>query len=175
MIRGRSLRRIAGLLACACVAVAGAAATTAGAQSAVDEYMLDIPGAGGSNTDQSTPPPTGAAPSDAAASGAASGSAGARGDQPGSESAAAGSAGGGNGSNEVRDRDTRQLEFDALHSGVVDASAAAQPDRRTAPEVVADTLLDGPMVPLLAALVVITGIGAWRVVRHHRTLTGAPG
>jgi hypothetical protein len=58
---------------------------------------------------------------------------------------------------------------------VVDANTAAQPDRRSAPEVVADTLLDGPMLPLLAALVVITGIGAWRLLRHRHTPTGATG
>jgi hypothetical protein len=178
MIRGRSLRRVAGLLACACVAVAGAAPTTAGAQSAVDEYTLDIPGAGGSSSGQGAPPsgaPTGAAPSDVAPSGAASASAGTGGGRPGSESAAGGSAGSGNGSSEARNRDARRLELYALHAGVVDANTAAQPARRSAPEVVADTLLDGAMLPLLAALVVITGIGAWRLLRHRHTPTGATG
>jgi len=31
------------------------------------------------------------------------------------------------------------------------------------------------MLPLLGALVLITGVGAWRVLRHRRTLTGAAG
>jgi hypothetical protein len=31
------------------------------------------------------------------------------------------------------------------------------------------------MLPLLAALVVITGIGAWRLLRHRHTPTGATG
>jgi hypothetical protein len=179
MIRGRSLRRIAGV-ACACAAVAGWAPTTAGAQSAVDEYTLDIPGSGGSGSGQNAPPsagaaPSGAAPSDAAASGAASGAAGTSPSHPGSEPGDVGSAGSGNGSSEARNPDTRRLEFDEFHSEVTGASSAGNPDPRSAPQVIADTLLDGPMLLLLGALVLITGVGAWRVLRHRRTLTGAPG
>ncbi|HSJ16881.1 MAG TPA: hypothetical protein VK920_02170 [Solirubrobacterales bacterium] len=40
---------------------------------------------------------------------------------------------------------------------------------------VADTLLDDAMLPILAALALITGIGAWRVLRHRHTPTGAAG
>jgi hypothetical protein len=180
MIRGRRLRRIAGVAcACvACVAVAGGAPTTAGAQSAVDEYTLDIPGGGGSGSGQNAPPPagaapSGAAPSEAAASGAASPSAGTSPSQPGSDSADVASARRGNGSSGARNPDTPSLEFDEFHSGVT--PSAGKPDPRSALQVVADTLLDGPMLLLLGALVLITGVGAWRVFRHGRTLSGAPG
>jgi hypothetical protein len=175
MVRGRKSRRIA-LLACACVAVIGAAPATAGAQSAVDEYTLDIPGGGGSGSSDQGAPPSGAAPS-ATSSGAAGAGTGA--DAGGSGSAGNGGSangGGGEGAAAKQRAEARQLdELDELHSGAGDTNSAVQPDRRSAPEVVADTLLDSAMLPVLGALVLITGVGAWRVLRHRRTLTGAPG
>jgi len=174
MVRGRKSRRIARLLACACVALMGAAPATVGAQSAVDEYTLDIPGGGGSGSpDQGAPPSAGAAPSSAAASGGGS-------DGGGASAGGSGSDGGesaGRGSEEsgaTQRSDARKLgELDELHSGSAATRSPVRTDSRSAPEVVADTLLDGAMLPLLGALVLITGVGAWRVLRHRRTLTGA--
>ena len=167
---------MARLLACACVALMGAAPATAGAQSAVDEYTLDIPGGGGSgSSDQGTPPSAGAAPSSAAASGSVGDGGGASGGGPASgdrESAGRGS----EGSAAKQRADAHELgELDELHSGAADTRSPVRTDSRSAPEVVADTLLDGAMLPLLGALVLITGVGAWRVLRHRRTLTGAAG
>jgi len=180
MIRGRTLRRIAGVLACACVAGAGGAPTTVGAQSAVDEYTLDIPGGGASgSSDPGAPPssPSGAAPSSGAA--AAEGSSSASGGvSEGSASAPGGGRSGSSGdvSGAKRDADTEAVgDFSKLHSGPSGFGAAVKPDPRSAPEVVADALLDDAMLPLLGALVLITGVGAWRVLRHHRTLTRAAG
>ena len=161
MIRGRTSRRIARLAACACLALAGAAPATVGAQSAVDEYTLDIPGGGGSGSGQGSPP------SSTAASGPASGSA---------RTAGGRSADKGTGPNAARNSDTGGSgDLDDGRSGTTSASSDARPDHRSAPEVVADTLLDDAMLPILAALALITGIGAWRVLRHRHTPTGAAG
>lgn len=162
MVRGRKLRRIALSVVCACAALAVAAPATASAQSGVDEYTLDIPGSGGSgSSDQGSPPSAGAAGSgDGGGSTRGEGAEGGRGGGVGSEAAARGG-------------------DDAAGSGDSGASSANAPlpptDSRSAPEVVADTLFDGAMLPLLGALVAITGVGAWRLVRHRRTLTGTAG
>ena len=171
MIRGgRSLGRIGRVAVCALAALAVAVPATAGAQSpAVDEYTLDIPGGGGSQPDD--PPPSGVEASGSSGGGGG----GATGDRSvqgggaaGGDEGTAGQAQGGSGDG---------LRYDSLHEDV-GGSGTSQPletSSRSAPEVVADSLTDGGMLPLIAALVVITGVGAWRVLRHRRTLTRAPG
>jgi len=154
---------MARLFACACVALMGAAPATAGAQSAVDEYTLDIPGGGSPSPSSGGPPSAGAAGSGSSASG------GKQGGRAAGGSAGAGGSGVGGGSASVV-----AAGFAPFHEGVGRAIDTS-PNPRSAPEVVADTLLDGAMLPLLGALVLITGVGAWRVLRHRRTLTGAAG
>jgi hypothetical protein len=155
-----------GIMAHACVLAAlviVAAPATAGAQSGVDEYTLDIPGGGSSSGGAGDPPAAGAAGSGSGSEGAGSGGQGS-------------GSGGGGGSDAKRDASKRSLdELDELHSGASGGKAPLSTDSRSAPEVVADTLFDGTMLPLLAALVAITGVGAWRLVRHRRTLTGTAG
>jgi hypothetical protein len=140
----------------------------AAAQSAVDEYTLDIPGGGGSPSGSSGPPAAGTA-----GSGSASGSGGAHSKQDTRGSGAAADTAGG------RARGDAGASSERVGAGAApfqDGTApTTNPHGRTAPEVVADTLLDGAMLPLLAALVVITGIGAWRLLRHRHTPTGATG
>jgi hypothetical protein len=174
MIRGRrSLGRIGRLLACALAALAATIPATAGAQSpAVDEYTLDIPGGGGSQSgDPGSPPPTGAEASGARGGGGAAGDGSAQGGG-GEGTAGQGQRGSGEG---VR-YDNFHEDGGASASGT--GSGTSQPldtSSRSAPEVVADSLTDDGMLPLIAALVLITGVGAWRVLRHRRTLTRAPG
>jgi hypothetical protein len=70
------------------------------------------------------------------------------------------------------------VKYDSLHEGASGVDSTSEPldtTSRSAPEVVADTLLDSAMLPVLAALVVITGIGAWRVLRSRGTLSGQAG
>jgi hypothetical protein len=171
MIRGgRSLGRIGRVAVCALAALAVAVPATAGAQSpAVDEYTLDIPGGGGSQPDD--PPPSGVEAS-GSSGGGGGGATGDRSVQGG------GAAGGDEGTAGQAQRGSGDgLRYDSLHEDV-GGSGTSQPldtSSRSAPEVVADSLTDGGMLPLIAALVVITGVGAWRVLRHRRTLTRAPG
>jgi hypothetical protein len=154
---GSSSRRVARLLACASVAVLVAAPASAGAQSAIDEYTLDIPGAGsaGSGGDPTAP------------SGGASGTAG--GGRSGLSAPAA---------RQQRQLESRgltgeqaQLQFAPFHTG----GPGLDTNSRSAPEVVADSLLDGAMLPILAGLALITGVGAWRVFRGRWTPTGGAG
>jgi hypothetical protein len=143
--------------------------SVAAAQSAVDEYTLDIPGGGGAQSGNSGGPPA----AGTAGSGSASGSGGAHSGQDTRGSGAAADSAGGRAHGDASAGADRA---GAGGGGAPFQGGAAQTtdvDDRTAPEVVADTLLDGPMVPLLAALVVITGIGAWRLLRHRHTPTGA--
>lgn len=173
MIRGgTSFGRTARLLVCAVCAVAIAAPVTASAQPAVDEYSLDIPGAGGSEpVDPNDPGGAGAVASGSGGGGggdvgSGSGSSGAGGTQDG---------GGGEGSQAGSGED---VKYDDLHEGASGVGSTSEPldtTSRSAPEVVADTLLDSAMLPVLAALVVITGIGAWRVLRSRGTLSGQAG
>ena len=172
MIRGGSrsgrIAQVVGVV----VALAVAAPAAAGAQSAVDEYSLDIPGGGGSD---SGTPSSGAPSAGATASGTPSDIS--SGGGTGVESSSGG--GGGNGADADRAEQEKQsqgqasdeLEFGAIHDG----STGLDTSSRSAPEVVADTLLDGAMLPILAALVLITGFGAWRVLRSRGTLTRQAG
>jgi hypothetical protein len=180
MIRGgRRSGRIARVVGVV-VALAVAAPAAAGAQSAVDEYSLDLPGGGTDSGDSGTPssgaPSTGATgsgtPSDTSSTDTSSGGG------AGVESTSGGD--GGNGADASRAEEERQsqgqpsdeLDFGGIHDG---GSTALDTDSRSALEVVADTLLDGAMLPILAALVLITGFGAWRVLRSRRTLSRPAG
>jgi hypothetical protein len=170
MIRGgTSLGRIGRFLACALVALAATIPATAGAQSpAVDEYTLDIPGGGGSQPDDpGSPPPTGveASGSSGGGGGGVTGDGSVQGGgAAGGDKGTAGQGHGGSGDG---------VRYDNFHEGV--GGKSLDTSSRSAPEVVADSLTDGVMLPLIAALAVITGVGAWRVLRHRRTLTRAPG
>lgn len=172
MIRGGlSTGRIAPLLVCAFVALAALAPATASGQPAVDEYTLDIPEAGSGGSDPSNPN----APSTDAGATAAGGADGT-------------GAGSGSGlspakATEARERkqergEERQADdnvaFDALHDGKVRAQGL-DTDSRSFPEVIADTVTDTAMLPIVAGLLLITGAGAWRVLRGRRTLTGQAG
>lgn len=175
MIRGGSrsgrIARVVGLV----VALAVAAPAAAGAQSAVDEYSLDIPGGGGSD---SGTPSSGAPSAGTTASGTPGDTSSGSGGGTGIESSSGG--GGGNGADAGRAEQEKQsqgqasdeLELGAIHDG---GSTGLDTSSRSAPEVVADTLLDGAMLPILAALVLITGFGAWRVLRSRGTLTRQAG
>jgi hypothetical protein len=182
MIRGVSRSgRIAWVVGVV-VALAVAAPAAAGAQSAVEEYSLDIPGGGGGTdsgsgggTDSGTPtsgtPSTGATasgtPSDTSSGGGAAVESSSGGDE-------------GNGADPSRaDKERRsqghpsdELDFSGIHDG---GSNALDTNSRSAPEVVADTLLDGAMLPILAALVLITGVGAWRVLHSRGALSRQAG
>jgi hypothetical protein len=172
MIRGGwGTRRIARLLVCAGMALAVVPAV-ASAQSAVDEYQLEIPGAGGSQpAGPNEPPSTGASGASASSAGDVSGS--------GGES---GSVAGSSGNDPTKkDQSAKQgekqgenLRLNPLHEGST-RTHALDTSSRSAPEVVADTLLDTAMLPLLAVLALITGAGAWRLLRNRRTLTGQAG
>jgi hypothetical protein len=180
MIRGgRRSGRIARVVGVV-VALAAAAPAAAGAQSAVDEYSLDLPGGGTDSGDSGTPSsgsgdsgtPSSGAPS---AGGTSSGTPTdtSSGGGAGVESRSGGDGGKGDASrgaeqSQSQDQRSDELEFSGIHDG---GSNALDTNSRSAPEVVADTLLDGPMLPILAALVLITGFGAWRVLRSRGTLT----
>jgi hypothetical protein len=176
MIRGGSrsgrIARVVGVV----MALAVAAPTAAGAQSAVEEYSLDIPGGGG-GSDSGTPS-SGVPSAGTTASGTPTDTSSGSGGGTGIESSAGG--GGGNGADAGRAEQEKQsqgqasdeLEFGAIHDG---GSTGLDTSSRSAPEVVADTLLDGAMLPILAALVLITGFGAWRVLRSRGTLTRQAG
>lgn len=169
MIRGGlSSGRIARLLVCAFVALAALAPATASGQPAVDEYTLDIPQAGGGGSDPADPN----APSSGAGATAAGGADGT-------------GAGSGSGLSPAEARVRRQerreerredgsVAFGELHDGKAQAQGA-DTSSRSFPEVIADTVTDGAMLPILAGLVLITGAGAWRVLRGRRTLTGPAG
>jgi hypothetical protein len=171
MIRGgrRSGRiaRVVGVVG----ALAVATPATAGAQSAVDEYSLDLPGGGTGSGDSGTPS-SGALSAGGTSSGTPSDTS--SGGGAGVESRSGGDGGKGadasRGAEQTKSRGQRsdELGFGGLHDG---GSNALDTNSRSAPEVVADTLLDGPMLPILAALVLITGFGAWRVLRSRGTLT----
>ena len=178
--RGRS-GRVARLLVYVSAALAAAAPAAASAQPAVDEYTLDIPGGGGGG-DSADP---GASPGASTVAGAEVPSAGV----PSAGGDAGGGGGGSSKSTESGAGDTESgsgggtaqgdeiEELDPFHDGTGSTSAngSLEPSSRSAPEVVADTLTDGATLPILAALLVITGAGAWRVLRQRRTLSGQAG
>jgi hypothetical protein len=175
MIRGGIRSGRIALLVCVSAALAAAPAT-AGAQSAQEEYQLDIPG-GGSGSNPATP---GGTPPAATAAGTGSGSTEtgngtdtgtATGTGTGSGSDAAGKHAGDKTKAEQRKAD-EDLALSETHAG---EAKALDTSSRSAPEVVADTVLDSAMLPILAALVLITGVGAWRVLRGRRTLSGQAG
>jgi hypothetical protein len=175
MIRGGIRSGRIALLVCVSAALAAAPAT-AGAQSAQEEYQLDIPG-GGSGSNPATP---GGTPPAATAAGTGSGSTEtgngtdtgtATGTGTGSGSDAAGKHAGDKTKAEQRKAD-EDLALSETHAG---EAQALDTSSRSAPEVVADTVLDSAMLPILAALVLITGVGAWRVLRGRRTLSGQAG
>jgi hypothetical protein len=173
MIRGGSRSGRIALLVCVSAALAATPAT-AGAQSAQEEYQLDIPG-GGSGSNPATP---GGTPPAATAAGTGSGSTETgtgtdtgTGAGTGSGSDAAGNHADDNTKAEQRKAD-KDLALGETHAG---EAQALDTSSRSAPEVVADTVLDSAMLPILAALVLITGVGAWRVLRSRRTLSGQAG
>jgi hypothetical protein len=175
MIRGGIRSGRIALLVCVSAALAAAPAT-AGAQSAQEEYQLDIPG-GGSGSNPATP---GGTPPAATAAGTGSGSTEtgngtdtgtSTGTGTGSGSDAAGNHAGDKTKAEQRKAD-EDLALSETHAG---EAKALDTSSRSAPEVVADTVLDSAMLPILAALVLITGVGAWRVLRGRRTLSGQAG
>jgi hypothetical protein len=164
MIRGGSRSgRIACLLVGVCAALAAVVPTAASAQPAVDEYTLDIPGGGGGG-DSAGGSAGVASASGGGAGGAGSSERGAESGQGGAEGTASG--GGGAARGEEIDSSLDGSGSTGADDGSLDTSS------RSAPEVVADTLFDSAMLPILIALVLITGVGAWRLVRHRRALSG---
>ena len=163
MVRGGSR---SGRIACLLVGVSAAlaaAAPTASAQPAVDEYTLDIPGGGGGGDS--------AGGSAGVASASGGGAGGAESSGRGAESAQGGAEGTGSGGGGA----ARGEEIDSSDDGSGSTGAGGgslDTNSRSAPEVVADTLFDSAMLPILVALVLITGVGAWRLLRHRRTLSG---
>ncbi|MGH2993434.1 MAG: hypothetical protein ACRDL1_07845 [Solirubrobacterales bacterium] len=154
------------MLVCAFVALAVLAPATASSQPAVDEYTLDIPQAGGGGSDPTDP--------NAPSSGAGATAAG------GGDGTGAGSGSGLSPAEAAEAKERRQerredgsVAFGELHDGK--AQAQEDTSSRSFPEVIADTVTDGAMLPILAGLVLITGAGAWRVLRGRRTLTGPAG
>jgi hypothetical protein len=172
MIRGGTRSgRIAFVGVCVLGALAVAAPTTVVAQPAVDEYSLDIPSGGNGSSDSSGTPSTGASTSGAPTSSEGSSGGGA------AESAGGGGEGGGADASGPTGKETgaradEELQLGELHDG---GPRALGTSSRSAPEVVADTLLDGAMWPLLAALLAITGFGAWRVLRGRGILSRPAG
>ena len=178
MIRGgRRSGRIARVVGVV-VALAVAAPVAAGAQSAVDEYSLDLPGGGTGSGDSGTPS-SGAPSAEGTSSGTPTDTSSgtptdtSSGGGAGVESRSGGDGGKGDASRGAEQSQSQgqrsdELEFSGIHDG---GSNALDTNSRSAPEVVADTLLDGPMLPILAALVLIAGFGAWRVLRSRGTLT----
>lgn len=159
MIRGGTfLGRIACSLALGAAGLALAIPAAAGAQSAVDEYTLEIPKSGNQNPGSGGDPGVGA-------SGSGSGGNG------GGGSAGSGGSGGGSASEssegEGRSADREALGLGSLGEG---GTGSVDPGSRSAPAVVADALVDSAMLPVLAALFLITGLGAWRVLRGRGML-----
>jgi hypothetical protein len=141
----------------------------------VDEYSLDIPGAGGSEpVDPNDPGGAGAV-----ASGSGGGGASVSGGGGGSDAGTEGGQGEGEGQGgSGASGSGESVKYDNFHEDEDAIGSTSEPldtTSRSAPEVVADTLLDGAMLPVLAALVVITGIGAWRVLRSRGTLSRQAG
>lgn len=169
MIRGGSRSgRIAYLLVGVSAALAAVVPTAASAQPAVDEYTLDIPGGGGGG--DSAGGSAGVASARGGGAGGSGGAGGAGSSERGAESGgrgAEGTASGGGGA--VRGE---EIDSSLDGSGSTGAGGSLDTSSRSAPEVVADTLFDSAMLPILVALVLITGVGAWRLVRHRRTLSG---
>jgi hypothetical protein len=169
MIRGGSRRgRVGPVAACVVAAIALGAPAAASGQGAVDEYTLDLPEGGGAGpVDANNPPPptTGATSS---ATGGGSGTEAEPGTAAGTGAGAQDPKAGG-----PKGKPQPAISFAPFHDGVQPQSLDTT--SRSAPEIVADALLDGAMLPILAALALITAAGAWRVLRSRRTLTGQAG
>jgi hypothetical protein len=154
--------RIGGPLLCVLAALAVAAPATAFGQAAVDEYTLDIPGSPGSNPSDPT------APTSASAAGSSKGT---NGEVSGNVENAAGVASGAAAG--LAGTASDRLNLSDLQKG--SGHAALPTTSRSVPEVVADSVTNTSMLPIVGALVLITGLGAWRLVRSKRnTLSGAP-
>lgn len=165
MIRGGTRSgRIALVGVCVLGALAVAAPSAVVAQPAVDEYSLDIP-SGGSGSPGSSDG-TGAPSVGATASGSPTSSGGG---ESGAESGGGRADTGGQDGKQTGASRGEEVQLDEVHDG--GGSGELGTSSRSAPEVVADSLLDGAMWPLLAALLVITGIGAWRVLRGRGILS----
>lgn len=174
MIQGGCRRgRIGRVAACVVAAIALGAPAAASGQGAVDEYTLDLPEGGGAGpVDPNNPPPptetssgTGAGSTTEAAAGTAAGTAAGAQDPKADDPKA-----------DERKRKPEPesvVSFAPFHEGVEPQNLDTT--SRSAPEIVADALLDGAMLPILAALALITAAGAWRVLRSRRTLTGQAG
>ncbi len=158
--------RIGGPLLCALAAVAVAAPATAVAQSAVDEYTLNIPGGSGTNPGDPT------APTSASAAGNKGGGQGGK----GGSGKGSGESGTGvtSGTTDSTGLAAAGVNLASLQEG--SGQAALPTTSRSAPEVVADSLTNSAMLPILGALALITAGGLWRLLRtRRRTLTGATG
>jgi hypothetical protein len=165
MIRGGSRRgRIGRVAACVVAAVALGAPAAASGQGAVDEYTLDLPQGGGAGPvdPNDTPPPTNGVTS--SGTGTGSGTEATDGTAAGAQGATA---------EERKRKPEPEISFAPFHEGV--QPQGLDTTSRSAPEIVADALLDGAMLPILAALALITAAGAWRVLRSRRTLPGQAG
>jgi hypothetical protein len=146
---------------CALAVITALLPATAFGQAAVDEYTLDIPGASGTNPGDPTAPTAAASGSGGGAAG--NGAHGGKGETTSRSELASGTS----------DAASDNLNLSSLQEG--SGHAALPTSSRSAPEVVADSLTNSSMLPIIAALVLITGVGAWRLVRHKRnTLSGVP-
>jgi hypothetical protein len=174
--RRRRSGRIARLLVCVSAALAAAAPAAASAQPAVDEYTLDIPGGGGGGGGGDSADPgasTGAGAGVASADGDAGGGGGES--SQSTESGAGDTESGSGAGGRAQGDEVEGLNRSHDGTGSTSANGSLEPSSRSAPEVVADTLTDGAILPILAALLVITGAGAWRVFRQRRSLSGQAG
>jgi hypothetical protein len=180
--RGRS-GRVARLLVCVSAALAAAVPAAASAQPAVDEYTLDIPGgggggggaSGGSGGDSADPGASTGAGAGVASTGGDAGGGGGGGSSQSTESGAADTESGSGAGGTAQGDEVEGPKPSHDGTGSTSANGSLEPNSRSAPEVVADTLFDSAMLPILAALVLITGVGVWRVLRHRRTLSGQAG
>jgi hypothetical protein len=147
---------------CALAVITALLPATAFGQAAVDEYTLDIPGASGTNPGDPTAPTAAASGSGGGATGQGSGGRGKEETASRSELASG-----------TSDAASDNLNLSSLQKG--SGHSALPTSSRSAPEVVADSLTSSSMLPIVAALVLITGVGAWRLVRSRRSgLTGVP-
>jgi hypothetical protein len=166
------------LLVCVSAALAAAAPAAASAQPAVDEYTLDIPGGGGGGDSADPGASTGAGagvPSAGVPSAGGDAGGGGGGSSQSTESGTGDTESGSGPGGKAQGDEVEGLKPSHDGTGSTSANGSLEPSSRSAPEVVADTLTDGATLPILAALLVITGAGAWRVLRQRRSLSGQAG